>query len=140
LRKPNASNNPVLIMAPGLDSTKEEIHAYEEPFLARGIAVLAIDGPGQGEAEYDIPICGDYERAAGGGGGLDRGPQGPECAEDRHLGREPGRLLLAPRRSIRKAHQGRASRFRVPYEWDRIWDGLPELTRETFRVRSPFER
>jgi pimeloyl-ACP methyl ester carboxylesterase len=23
-----------------------------------------------------------------------------------------------------------------PFEWDRIWDGLPELTRETFRVRS----
>ena len=23
-----------------------------------------------------------------------------------------------------------------PYEWDRIWDGLPALTRETFRVRS----
>jgi 2,6-dihydroxypseudooxynicotine hydrolase len=55
---------PVLVMAPGLDSTKEELHAYEEPFLARGIATLAIDGPGQGEAEYDVPICGDYERAA----------------------------------------------------------------------------
>src|SRR5258708_8115355 len=55
---------PVLIMAPGLDSTKEEIHGYEEPFLARGFTILAIDGPGQGEAEYDIPICGDYERAA----------------------------------------------------------------------------
>jgi dipeptidyl aminopeptidase/acylaminoacyl peptidase len=51
-------------MAPGLDSTKEELHAYAEPFLARGMAVLAIDGPGQGEAEYEIPICGDYERAA----------------------------------------------------------------------------
>jgi 2,6-dihydroxypseudooxynicotine hydrolase len=23
-----------------------------------------------------------------------------------------------------------------PFEWERIWDGLPELTRETFRVRS----
>jgi 2,6-dihydroxypseudooxynicotine hydrolase len=23
-----------------------------------------------------------------------------------------------------------------PFEWDRIWDALPELTRETFRVRS----
>ena len=23
-----------------------------------------------------------------------------------------------------------------PYEWQEIWDGLPELTRETFRVRS----
>src|SRR5258708_37354091 len=64
LRKPIAGRCPVLVMAPGLDSTKEELHAYEEPFLARGIATLAIDGPGQGEAEYDIPICGDYERAA----------------------------------------------------------------------------
>jgi len=45
LRKPAAGRSPVLIMAPGLDSTKEELHAYEEPFLARGIAVLAIDGP-----------------------------------------------------------------------------------------------
>src|SRR5215208_5596698 len=41
---------PVLVMAPGLDSTKEELHAYEQPFLDRGMAVLAIDGPGQGEA------------------------------------------------------------------------------------------
>jgi len=57
-------SGPVVIMAPGLDSTKEELHAYEEPFLARGMATLAIDGPGQGEAEYEIPICGDYERAA----------------------------------------------------------------------------
>src|SRR2546426_3096709 len=55
---------PVVVMAPGLDSTKEELHAYEDAFLNRGIAVLAIDGPGQGEAEYEIPICGDYERAA----------------------------------------------------------------------------
>src|SRR5258708_12525318 len=23
-----------------------------------------------------------------------------------------------------------------PFEWDRIWSGLPELTREAFRVRS----
>jgi len=38
------TRSPVLIMAPGLDSTKEELHAYAEPFLARGIAILAIDG------------------------------------------------------------------------------------------------
>src|SRR5258706_5911851 len=59
LRKPSPGGKPpVVVMVPGLDSTKEELHAYEEPFLARGMAVLAIDGPGQGEAEYDIPICG----------------------------------------------------------------------------------
>ena len=59
-------------MAQGLDSTKEEMDAYEEPFLARGMATLAIDGPGQGEAEYDIPFCGDYERAGSRGRRLDR--------------------------------------------------------------------
>ena len=59
-------------MAPGLDSTKEEIHAYEEPFLARGIAVLAIDGPGQGEAEYDIPDLRRLRARGDGGGRLDR--------------------------------------------------------------------
>ena len=66
LRKPGAGRCPVLVMAPGLDSTKEELHAYEEPFLARGIATLAIDGPGQGEslrlrnlyARHDYEVAG----------------------------------------------------------------------------------
>src|SRR6266851_2662127 len=43
LRKPKESNCPVVVMAPGLDSTKEELHAYEDAFLNRGMAVLAID-------------------------------------------------------------------------------------------------
>lgn len=47
LRKPTGIDNPpVLIMCVGLDSTKEEMDAYAEPFLARGIAALAFDGPG----------------------------------------------------------------------------------------------
>ena len=33
----------------------EEMDAYEQIFLARGLATLAFDGPGQGEAEYDFP-------------------------------------------------------------------------------------
>jgi Esterase FrsA-like len=62
LRLPTgAVKPPVLIMVPGLDSAKEELEAYELPFLARGIATLMVDGPGQGEAEYDFPIRGDYE-------------------------------------------------------------------------------
>ena len=47
LRKPTGIDNPpVLIMCVGLDSTKEEMDAYAELFLARGIAALAFDGPG----------------------------------------------------------------------------------------------
>src|ERR1700755_3582398 len=47
---------PVVIMVPGLDSTKEELQATAEHFLARGLATLAVDGPGQGEAEDELPI------------------------------------------------------------------------------------
>ena len=126
---------PVLIMAPGLDSTKEEIHAYEEPFLARGIAVLAIDGPGQGEAEYDIPICGDYERAA---------TAVVDWIQTRNdLDKE--RIAIwgvslggyyAPRAAAYEKRLKACIALSGPYEWARIWDALPDLTRETFRVRS----
>ena len=135
LRKPNLSNNPVLIMAPGLDSTKEEIHAYEEPFLARGIAVLAIDGPGQGEAEYDIPICGDYERA---GSAVVDWIEGRPDLNAQKIGIWGVSLggYYAPRAAAYEKRIKACIALSGPYEWDRIWDGLPELTRETFRVRS----
>src|SRR5919199_157351 len=126
---------PVVIMAPGLDSTKEELHAYEEPFLARGMATLAIDGPGQGEAEYDIPICGDYERAA---------KAVCDWIEDRD-DLDARRIAIwgvslggyyAPRAAAYEKRIRACIALSGPYEWDKIWDGLPELTRETFRVRS----
>ena len=88
---------PVLVMVPGLDSTKEEIHAYEEPFLARGIAVLAIDGPGQGEAEYRPADLRRLRASGGRGVRLDRNADRPRPHAHRHLGRKPRRLLRAAR-------------------------------------------
>ena len=62
LRKPwHAPRPPVVILIPGLDSVKEELHTYGNDFLRRGMAVLAIDGPGQGEMEFDTPARFDYE-------------------------------------------------------------------------------
>ena len=62
LRRPEGGDRPpVVVMCMGLDSCKEEMDAYERNFLDRGMATLAFDGPGQGEAEYDHPIRGDYE-------------------------------------------------------------------------------
>jgi len=135
LRKPNASKSPVLIMAPGLDSTKEELHAYEEPFLARGIAILAIDGPGQGEAEYEIPICGDYERAAH--AVVDWIQKRPDLDANRiaFWGVSLGGYY-APRAAAYEKRIRACIALSGPFEWEKIWDGLPELTRETFRARS----
>ncbi len=62
LRKPwHTPKPPVVILSPGLDSVKEELHAYGDDFLRRGLAVLAIDGPGQGEMESLFPLRHDYE-------------------------------------------------------------------------------
>jgi dienelactone hydrolase len=48
---------PVVIAIPGMDSYKEvNVALYGDRWLNRGIAVLAIDGPGQ----YEAPILGVY--------------------------------------------------------------------------------
>ncbi|MGH8633138.1 MAG: alpha/beta hydrolase [Burkholderiales bacterium] len=63
LRKPHGvAKPPVVVMCMGLDSTKEEMDDYEKRFLRRGLATLAFDGPGQGEAEHDFAICPEYEK------------------------------------------------------------------------------
>jgi hypothetical protein len=57
LRRPHdIARPPLVLMTMGLDSTKEELLTFEDGFLRRGMAILAFDGPGQGEAEYDFPI------------------------------------------------------------------------------------
>ncbi len=48
---------PVVIAVPGMDSYKEiSVALYGDKFLNRGMAVLAIDGPGQ----YEAPMIGVY--------------------------------------------------------------------------------
>lgn len=63
LRRPKGvAKPPIVVMCMGLDSAKEEMDDYENRFLKRGLATLAFDGPGQGEAEYDFGICPEYEK------------------------------------------------------------------------------
>ena len=62
LRLPRQSLTPVPVvtLVPGLDSTKEEFGATETFFLDRGMATLSIDGPGQGESEYELAAVADW--------------------------------------------------------------------------------
>lgn len=58
LRLPQAAGRPpILIMLPDGGSAKEELHAEQEPFLARGIAVLSLDGGEQAAAAALEWIC-----------------------------------------------------------------------------------
>ena len=55
LRRPaGAERPPLVLLIPGLDSTKEEFFNFERVFLERGLATLSLDGPGQGEAGFEL--------------------------------------------------------------------------------------
>lgn len=63
LRRPAAvARPPLVLLVPGLDSTKEEFHHWERAYLERGLATLSIDGPGQGEGGDELAIEPRYER------------------------------------------------------------------------------
>jgi dipeptidyl aminopeptidase/acylaminoacyl peptidase len=127
--------HPVMIMIPGLDSTKEELRSTEELFLARGIATVSVDGPGQGEAEYDLAIRGDWE--VPGGAVIDYLQAEPSL--------DPARIgvwgvslggYYAPRVASGDERVKACIALAGPYNFADNWDNLPILTREAFRIRS----
>ena len=98
---------PVVIMIPGLDSVKEELQATAEYLLSRGLAVIAIDGPGQGEAEYELPIEPAYERVTAAVADYLKGRDDIDPDRIGRLRGEPGRLLRGPVGRLRAAAAGR---------------------------------
>ena len=136
LRRPQGvARPPIVVMCMGLDSAKEEMDNYESLFLARGLATLSFDGPGQGESEYDIPIRGDYEFAVK--AVIDWVEQRQDV--------DAGRIGLwgvslggyyAPRAAAFEKRVKACIALSGPYGMGAAWDGLPELTRETFRARA----
>ncbi len=133
-----AGPHPVVLMLPGLDSTKEELGSTEQTFLDRGMATVTLDGPGQGEAEYDLPLRGDWAPVA-------------EVVWEA-IGTQPdldrGRLAVwgvslggyyAPR--VAAALGDRVSAcvsLAGPFNFGEYWSGLPQLTRDT--LRHPLRR
>jgi dipeptidyl aminopeptidase/acylaminoacyl peptidase len=136
LRKPrNLARAPLVIMCMGLDSAKEEMDAYESVFLARGMATLAFDGPGQGESEYELRIRGDYEVAV----------KSVVDWVERRSDLDANRIGLwgvslggyyAPRAAAFEKRIKACIALSGPYDWAALWPKLNELTREAFRVRA----
>ncbi|PKV95497.1 MULTISPECIES: alpha/beta hydrolase family protein [Amycolatopsis] len=63
VRTPNRpAPHPAVIMLGGLESTKEESRHMEDLVLARGMATVTFDGPGQGETFDSRALAGDFER------------------------------------------------------------------------------
>jgi pimeloyl-ACP methyl ester carboxylesterase len=122
---------PLVLLIPGLDSTKEEFWRLENVFLARGMAVLSLDGPGQGEGGYTLPIRHDYEAGATAildalDGRFDRvGALGVSLGG-----------YYAPRAATFEKRIKAVAGISGAFNFGALWETLPELTRETFAHKS----
>jgi 2,6-dihydroxypseudooxynicotine hydrolase len=132
---PGVDRPPVVIVLPGLDSTKETRHAGRAAYLRRRMGVVSFDGPGQGEISRRMPLRHDYEVAI--------------TALFDHL--ETRDDLDAARIGVNGSSLGgyyaaRAAAFEPriravvancgPYDWAACWDRLPSVTRAAFRHYS----
>jgi dienelactone hydrolase len=132
---PGPGPHPAMIMIPGLDSAKEELRSTEDLFLERGIATFSVDGPGQGEAEYDLAIRGDWEVP---GAAIIDWLSGADGIDGHRIGVWGVSLggYYAPRVASGDERVRACVALAGPYSFADGWDSRPILTREAFRVRS----
>ena len=131
LRRPEGVDRaPLVLLLPGLDSTKEEFFEWENVFLRRGLTTFSLDGPGQGETGYTTHIHPNYEVAVT--AVLDHvqwdGPVG--CAGVSLGG------YYAPRAAAFEKRIGAAVGISGAYCFGEVWDARPSLTKETFQHHS----
>jgi pimeloyl-ACP methyl ester carboxylesterase len=126
---------PLVVLIPGLDSTKEEFFHWENAFLTRGMATLSMDGPGQGEAGFRLPIRHDYEVAVA--AMLDALGARNDVDLDR-VGAAGVSLggYYAPRAAAFEPRVRAVAGISGSYNFGEVWDDLPPLTREAFTVKS----
>ena len=136
LRVPASQTTPpVVIMMPGLDSVKEELQATAQYLLDRGLAIIAVDGPGQGEAEYELPIQPAYELVATAVADYLEGRDDIDPARIGGFGVSLGGYYAA-RAAAYEPRIKAAVSLAGPYQWALDWDILPPQTRATFQRRS----
>jgi 2,6-dihydroxypseudooxynicotine hydrolase len=131
LRRPIAAEQPPLVLLlPGLDSTKEEFWEWENVFLQRGLATFSLDGPGQGETGYTTHIHPHYEVAV-------------TAALDHLQWPAPVGLAgvslggyYAPRAAAFEPRVRAAAGVSGPFNFGEVWDNRPSLTKETFQHHS----
>ncbi|MFL5871778.1 MAG: alpha/beta hydrolase family protein [Solirubrobacterales bacterium] len=131
LRRPERERAPLVILVPGLDSTKEEFFNFERVFLDRGLATLSLDGPGQGEGGFEAPIRPDYEVAVA---AILDALAGRDDLDLRRVGAAGVSLggYYAPRAAAFEPRLRAVAGVSGPRNFGELWDDLPMLTRESF--------
>jgi dienelactone hydrolase len=130
LRRPaDADRRPLVIIVPGLDSSKEELFAIEEEALRRGLATLTIDGPGQSENSVHFAIRPNWETVIT--------PMLNELAAQ-NIGVDMGRVglmgismgaIYGPRAAAHEPRLRALVALAGPYNLGDCWDALNPLTK-----------
>jgi pimeloyl-ACP methyl ester carboxylesterase len=135
LRRPAGLDRPPLVLLiPGLDSTKEELLGMEEAFLRRGMATFALDGPGQGESTYELPLRADYEVAVTSVLDVLAGRDDLDLDRVGMVGQSMGGYF-PPRAAAFEPRIRAVVGLSGAYRRVDIWDTLPPVNRETFITR-----
>jgi 2,6-dihydroxypseudooxynicotine hydrolase len=130
LRKPrDGAKPPLILLVPGLDSSKEELFTIEEEFLNRGLATLSIDGPGQSENSVHFAIRPNWETVVT--------PLLDHLAR-LDLGVDQGRIglmgismgaIYGPRAAAQEKRIRALVGLAGPYNLGECWDALNPLTK-----------
>lgn len=136
LRRPAGRERPPLvILLPGLDSTKEEFFNWENVFLQRGLATVSLDGPGQGETGYRSHLRPDYEVAVSTLLDTLAGRADLDLEQVGVVGVSMGGYY-APRVAAFEPRVKAVVPIGGPYNFGECWERLPLITRETFLHHS----
>ncbi|MGA9857901.1 MAG: alpha/beta fold hydrolase [Solirubrobacteraceae bacterium] len=140
LRRPphEAGASPLVVLIPGLDSTKEEFFHWESVFLERGMATLSLDGPGQGETGLHMDIRPDYDVAVA--AILDAVAARPDLDGDRigAVGVSLGGHYVVRAAAFEPRIRALGS-ISGPYDFAAGWETMPPLTRETVQHHTGAE-
>jgi len=130
LRRPSGLNRaPLVLLVPGLDSSKEELFAIEEEFLRRGLATLTIDGPGQSENSVHFPIRVNWESVITPLiDELERRDPGVDLKRIGLMGISMG-AIYGPRAAASEKRLRAVVGLAGPYNLGDCWDALNPLTK-----------
>ena len=130
LRRPAGLDRPPLVLlVPGLDSSKEELYAIEQDFLGRGMATLTIDGPGQSENAVHFAIRPNWETVITPVlDHLDQLQPGVDLGRIGLMGISMG-AIYGPRAAAHEKRLRAVVGLAGPYNLGECWDGLNPLTK-----------
>jgi 2,6-dihydroxypseudooxynicotine hydrolase len=136
LRKPRGhAKPPVAVILPGLDACKEELHAWAQAFVDRGMAALTLDGPGQGETSFHLPTTSEWGPVLGAVIDVLERRSDVDGSRVGIVGQSLG-AIYAPLAAAGEPRIKACIANCGPYDWGRVLPKMPPISQEVFRVRS----